>query len=173
MRIQHVKKKEPTKQWKISMLPNRHYMNAMCSVLVLDFIDQTGGQKDEISSDIRLCGCGWIPLSCQCTTAFPLSFIFSFPHRLKPKAREKLVTLHSVMREMCVCVCVHARVFLCAWKQDESKRQGEREKLFSILGLRILLCSWKVNLGWKKGNRTCRKSTRSVWDWSECSINSD
>lgn len=73
----------------------------------------------------------------------------------------------------CVCVCVHARVFLCAWKQDESKRQGEREKLFSILGLRIPLCSWKVNLGWKKGNRTCRKSTRSVWDWSECSINSD
>lgn len=85
------------------------------------------GQKDEMSSDIGLCGCGWLPLSCHCTTAFPL-FHFFIPSQAEAQSPRE-ISHPAQCDEGNVCACV------CAWKQDKSQRQGKRAKLFFIFKL--------------------------------------
>lgn len=129
------RKKGPEKQWKILTHSQRHYTNAVCSGLapVSETKQQTGGQKDEMSSDIRLRGCGWLPLSCQCTTALPLSlFHFLIPSQAEAQSpREISHPAQCDEGNACVfvrigCVCQSERT--CTWKQDQSERQGERAK---------------------------------------------
>lgn len=136
------------------------------------FIDQTADRWAKrmrwavISDSVDVGGFLWVH---HC---LPFLYLFLIP--LQATAQSPREISHPAQcDEGNACVCVRA------WKQDESKRQGERAKLFSILGLRIPLCIWKVNLGWKKGiglaGNFPRKSTKSIWAWlkSDCSIISD
>lgn len=115
--------------------------------------DEQPKRWDEMRGSIGLLQCGQLPLSCQRTTAAPLSFIFSISPSLmlKSKPQEKLLFAHA-----CVRVCDRKR----ECKEDKREhREGEGAKLFSIL-----FCFLSENWCWsnKKKKHQSEHQTRAA-----------
>lgn len=100
------------------------------------FLRLAGDQQDEIRGGIGLLGCGRLPLSYQCITASPLSFIFSLiltlshaevqsPREISHPARSR----EGVVVCVCVwsCECVSEGKKEC--KRDEREQGGRENKI--------------------------------------------